>query len=767
MQQRDQDLPDEFLLSNTVLDSKPRNPRLFDWLRRMTDPSGTKFVKALSEGTKQILKEMNECNLPSPTYKLRINETLLKLENNSSARLSAIHEASQIKSTEFANLFPLWIRNGDSPVSQQVLNDHYSELLKTLRDALKGNNWYIDRFRFSRILAHKRGKPLNIPHEVNHVLRIFPAFEFQIRQYLSYFYLCIDYKCQVLNVQPLSNLCHQFDTSQLNHRLCVANDGGWRDGKIIEFDPKFATIFFFDTESDDRVATTSVIPSLSLKMLKLSLNKADIPFDLHQAIKRYSLASKKDSAKERMKRVTTVVDDIARDLFPLQVSNLHIELSKKPLRLVEQGKATHHNFLVNRLPEPKVMFREYHQSTDVRNGITQHGAYETKGREIEIIPICLAPMINHMEELIARLIDGKFKYRGAKPTFLTRFSYPSVIAVDQVEDSVSKVHKLLQDHPEWEGDADLKRIFLVHVPEHGYTKDDVSSPYYKIKRLLLERGIPSQMVDTPTLRNADWKDLNLALNIVAKCGVRPWILPDSIPNADFFIGLSYTMSNDGQRIMGFANVFNSYGRWEFYSGNTSYFNYEQRTNHLAELVNQTLKKLKNQFSEIPHISLHYSAKLSIADRNTILKAAQEVLPDGIFSFVWINSHHNVRFYDHRPETDGSLRRGSYVEVAPNKIYLSTTGYNTFRTTIGTPKPLEISQWIENPSKALVAPPDLSVLATQVLNLTKLNWASTDSFCGEPITLKYAGSIAYLTSAFLRQSEPFKLHPVLEKTPWFI
>jgi hypothetical protein len=31
----------------------------------------------------------------------------------------------------------------------------------------------------------------------------------------------------------------------------------------------------------------------------------------------------------------------------------------------------------------------------------------------------------------------------------------------------------------------------------------------------------------------------------------------------------------------------------------------------------------------------------------------------------------------------------------------------------------------------------------------------------------AGDIAYLTAAFLRQKLSFKLHPVLEATPWFI
>ena len=71
------------------------------------------------------------------------------------------------------------------------------------------------------------------------------------------------------------------------------------------------------------------------------------------------------------------------------------------------------------------------------------------------------------------------------------------------------------------------------------------------------------MVDTPTLRNPDFKDLNLALNIVAKTGTAPWVLPESIPDADFFVGLSYTDSQrvDRSRLMGFANVFNQYGRW--------------------------------------------------------------------------------------------------------------------------------------------------------------------------------------------------------------
>ena len=325
----------------------------------------------------------------------------------------------------------------------------------------------------------------------------------------------------------------------------------------------------------------------------------------------------------------------------------------------------------------------------------------------------------------------------------------------------------MNEHREWIGSPNLSRIFLIYTPKQAYSIDDENSPYYRIKRFLLENGIPCQMIDTPTLENQDWKDLNLALNIVAKCGVTPWELPGAMPDADFFVGLSYTQSinKSENRFMGYANVFNNYGRWKFYAGNTQAFPYEQRTQYFYNLTLETLNRL--ELTETPHIYFHYSARFSQEDRAAILKAARYVKPQGTYSFVWINTHHNVRLYDRRIETDGSLSRGSYVTTSANRIYLSTTGYNPYRKTLGTPKPLEINIWTEYPEKSPQPKPDLKALAVQILSLTKLNWASTDSLCREPITTKYAGDIAYLTAAFLRQSDSFLLHPVLEKTPWFI
>jgi len=765
--QRDRHLPREFSLLDTSLDSRPRNPKLLGWLRIMKDAEGVEYVQAISEGTKQMLRNMTELNLPSPQYRLGLNETLLKLENNYRERESAILTASQIKSTEFSNLFPLSISNGDSPVTNQVLSDHYRQLLITLRDALIGNGWYIDKFAFSRIMAHQKGVELDASPDVKSILKLFPAYEFQVRQYFDHFYLCVDYKCHVQNTQRLHRVIDQFQADNLINLKCIANYTGWREGRIIELNSEFALIFFYDSESKQQVPTHLVIPHLPIEMLKMTLDKAGIQYNLSQAIRDHSLASRRGSARERMHKMEHIIHQISDTLFPIQINDIFVNILNEPLSLVEQGNITKTRFPVYRLPEPKVMFRDAHQSSDVSTGIITFGAYDTKEYEIEIVPICLAGYNNNMSGLIKRLRVGKFKFPGSERTFTTKFSYSSIIGVDRIEDTEEEIDRLLEEHKDWRGNVDLNRIFLVHVPERDYAKDDQNSPYYRIKRLLLEAGVPCQMINTSTLINIDWKDLNLALNMVAKCGVKPWVLPDSIPEVDFFIGLSYTQSRDGQRIMGFSNVFSNYGKWEFYSGNTSYFDYEERHTHLAQLVETTLLKLKEKLSDTSHISFHFSAKMSAIERNSIAAAARVVVPEGTFTFVWVNSDHNVRFYDKRPETDGSLRRGSYVKVAPHKIYLSTTGYNAYRQAFGTPKPLEISKWVERSDGSLESKPDLRVLGVQVLALTKLNWASTNSFCGEPVTLKYARNIAYLTAAFLRQSESFHLHPVLEKTPWFI
>lgn len=760
-------VPEHFSLGRTTLVSTPRNPRLIEWLKQMKDQRGKAFVRALSEGTKRMYKEMVALGLPAPDYKITEKQTQVTLFSKAAEREAALQNETVVKITEFANLFSVTLLlTEEQKEDKEYLRQFEKSIMSLLKDALAGYGWYIDGFKYGRLIVHRHKSHIPLSDKVDKIVRLYPAYEFQLKRYFGNHYLCVDYALQVKNVCKVSDLLHILQPKDLIGNLAIANWNGWYLGKITSVSTDLISVYLFDFEKEEQIASNKVIPNLHKTVIQQILQLRKVDFDLPKAIKMHSLSTEPNAARIRFEKTLAVVSELSQNIFPLLVNGLQVKLQSAPTALSNQG-VFGTQLVVKSLPEPKVEFNYGRASADIRDGITRFGAFDNSPKQIELVPICTHNLRSGMINLIERLKAGKYKYRGSERTFSTRFTYNSIITIPFVEMALEECQRLLKEHPDWIGNKNLNRLFLVHTPEQGYASDDETSPYYKIKRFLLEQGIPCQMVDTPILQDADWKDLNLALNIAAKCGITPWVLPDALPDADFFVGLSYTQSRrqNSHRLMGYANVFNHYGRWEFYSGNTETFAYDERAIYFRNLIRQTLERLP--LHETPHIYFHYSAKFSRDDRQAILEAARSVRPKGTYSFIWINTHHNVRLYDNRVETDGSLSRGSYIITSPYQIYLSTTGYNLYRKALGTPKALEINARIEHPPQAPNSPPDLKALAVHILNLTKLNWSSTDSLCGEPITIKYAGDIAYLTDAFLRQGSTFKLHEVLERTPWFL
>lgn len=768
--QRGQSVPDHFDLAQVTLDSMPRNSTLIQWLKNMRGDDGRAFVQALSEGTKRMHEEMSHLNLAAPTYRTSITQTSVTLFSNTEQREAAYRAASTVASTsEFANLFLLKITEAKGgQVSPEIFRKRLKELDQYLIDSLNAKGWYIDRKSFGKITAHRKGVNLPVPDYVNSYIQFSPAYIFQFKLYGEDMFLCLDYTLEVKNKSNVRNLLKFLTPQDLVGRHAVAKTTQWLRGRIVRADIETTLIRFDETEVEEFVASSQVIPELPISLIENNLRTAHIRFDLFREIKKGSLSLESNSSRLRAEKSIATVGELSNSVFPLFANDLTISLEKVPLSLFRDKNVL---LGVQSLSEPAVEFNRKQETPDIRDGITRYGSYESDPKTIELIPICLASQREGMANLIERLKAGKFKYSGSERTFHTRLTYNTIITVSSTDQVLEECKRLLSERPEWVGNPGLDRLFLVHTPEQDYSLDDEKSPYYLVKRFLLENGIPCQMVDTPTLQNPDWKDLNLALNITAKCGVTPWVLPNSIPDADFFIGLSYTQSHSKglRRLLGYSTVFNKFGNWEFYSGNTDTFSYEERSIFFAQLTENTLRQITqtSSLSDKPNIYFHYSAKFSKDDIATIVAAARRVRPFGTYYFVSINSHHNIRLYDNRPETDGSMSRGSYVITSLKQIIISTTGYNPYRKAIGTPKPLEVTIWVEPPNAENRSRPDLKALANQILSLTKLNWASTDSLCGEPITVKYAGDIAYLTDAFLRQSESFKLHRVLEKTPWFI
>jgi predicted HTH transcriptional regulator len=749
--QRNGAVPATFRLDERNLQSMPRNPMLMGWLKQSKDQKGQLFVRQLSEGTRAMLRAMTDAGLPPPEFTVTDAETTLTLRIDTSR-----HVRPTERSSEFTNIYPL---EADGPLPE----DWRHAVIGTLRDRLEAEGWFIDRFAHGRISAHSKGQDVGLPAAVRKVVRLFPAYHFALRDFHGRPYLVIDYAVEVKSVLSLADLQRRGrEVGGYANRWSVARTRiGWEEVKILRANEAGAEVIVRDYSRTEHVGLAAIIPNIGLTDIRRELE--GVSFDLSTEIKKRSLASMQGAARKRAELTQTTAEGLAESVFPLRVGGIGIRLLPDPIRLDSSA-----GLVARTLAEPLVEFGRQKERSNIREGITEFGSYSHEASEIELVPVVAETHRGAMQALIERLKAGKYKYKGAERTFGTRFTYSTIVGVQPSDSVEGTCARLLEEHPSWGGDAALRRLFLVHTPEAGFSLDDEHAPYYTTKRTLLEAGVPCQMLDTPTLVNPDWKDLNLALNIAAKCGVVPWVLPEGLPDADFFVGLSHTQhrGRSDERLMGYANVFNRYGRWLFYSGNMQTFAYEERTTRLAVLVEDTLKRVED-LSQTPHVYFHYSARFSDEDRTALVEAARRVRPQGTYSFIWINSHHPIRLYDERPESDGSLARGTYVVTADNQLLLSTTGYNPYRKMLGTPLPLEINTWVYRPEGLSQTPPDLHALARQILALTKLNWSSSDSLTGEPITTKYAGDIAYLTAAFLRQQATFTLHPTLEKTPWFL
>lgn len=763
---QDHPIPQHFTLDQLKLDHLPRNAKLIDWLKQIVDARGAAYVRALREGTRQMRDQMTNLGLPSPEYLIGDAHTEVILRNDAARREApATGTAARLATTEFSNLYPL--QGPLDGLTRAEFDQKRRALVDAFATKLRAAGWFIDRMRFGGLTAHRQGMPIRGPEAVGRIVRIYPAFTFQVRQYFDRAYLVADYTAQLQAVLTAAKAAARFGPDKLIGLWGYARwRGGWERVQILSVDDAYCRVNLPDYDQEDMVPTDEVLPRLRRVMIDEAVRQVAPEYDLAREVKSASLALQPGAARTRAERTQAVLDDLAQTVFPVMVGADEFHVATTPMHLARDGDGRR-ALRVEALKEPEVEFHNHRSGPDIRDGITRFGSYDHQARDVELVPICAPEHREAMQALIERLRTGKFKYRGSERTFSIRLIYRSIVTPTQ-SDTEPECRRLLEQFPDWRGATGLPRLLLVHCPEEGYASDDETAPYYRIKRLLLEAGIPNQMVDTPTLRNPDYKDLNLALNVVAKTGTAPWVLPESIPDADFFVGLSYTDSQRGDpsRLMGFANVFNQYGRWEFYSGGTEAVAYADRTRHYETLVADTLQKLT--LSEEPTVCFHYSAKFSREDRDAVLRGARRVRPKGKYVFVWINTHHQVRLYDARAETDGSVSRGRYIIGSRNQIYLSTTGFNPYRKTLGTPHVLEVNVHVESAPGAQQTHPDLRALANQVLSLTKLNWASTDSLCAEPITTKYAGDIAYLTAAFLRQNAgAFQLHPVLERTPWFI
>lgn len=161
----------------------------------------------------------------------------------------------------------------------------------------------------------------------------------------------------------------------------------------------------------------------------------------------------------------------------------------------------------------------------------RHNKFSDPSRQIRItvLNLCEVGFDDFIQKLKERLKSYKFE----------SLFVPKSISLKNLSDTQARakveevVNELMEIPPE---------IVLVFLPQSDRNADEEEggSLYHKIYDLLLRRQIASQMIYEDTLKNPDnYKNIlnQVVPGILAKVGNLPFVLSESLPIADYLIGL--------------------------------------------------------------------------------------------------------------------------------------------------------------------------------------------------------------------------------------
>jgi len=737
--------PDQFF-------HNPRNPHLMDAMRYL------EFVKMASEGVPRIKQEMKEAGLPEPVFSHPGQPYVRVILKNDIERREERIKSEKDEITEYSNLFELNVTGPSGSESAIIEGKGEGLTPKEIREALCNNlissGWAIDSF--TKATAINLRKKYQV-EEIDKFISIYPGFKFRIRRIKNHIVLLIDPTIEVrskITLSTLKNIAPEILDWGL-YKGYVKIRSKWKPSIIKNFDKSKVYVQFKENEKEKKVSLDDVVPALSIGKISYFLKSANVKVNIYKVIQKFSFSSSKNASRLRANETTRIAEKLSKEIFPILVDDFRVDINTKPLDIRPNFE------LFDDLTEIEPIFNEKNpqSSPSIINGLSDFGSYQRPEEEIPIVILCTEDNVRNMQSLMRTVIQGSHKYKGLEKTFALSLKPIVTEVADSFDDYLNKCKRLVNEVHE-------NSIFIIHCPESAYSREDYTSPYYQTKHFLLEKGFPSQMVDDKTLLDPKFKDFNFALDVFAKSGFIPWVLSEGMPNADLFLGISYSSigrGTDRERILSYINVFDRYGKWLYYRGSARPIKFEERNEEFNKILDEIVQDYETRAS-LHRLHIHHGFRLSHESRKEIAKGVWDRAPQAEVSFAYINTDSHVRLYDKKSVGDGSLSRGSYVVIDPNHFFISTTGYNYLgQKGIGTPRTLEIN--INRlGSKGEIDP---RIYAQHVLSLTKLNWASTKNFCREPITIKYSKDIAYLMAAFLKGFGSFKIHPKLEKTPWFL
>lgn len=551
-----------------------------------------------------------------------------------------------------------------------------------------------------------------------------------------------------------------------------------------------------------KIATNEGLKEYSLNELFIKKTKFNIGNYLDFATspqKATEILSQIENKRQEIyntKNLYNEINEIARALFTNKLDGSNVEFQNKDgfYFTVQETPLTFTNTFD--LKTPTFIFdpaATKTTNTSPDQGLTNFGPYDSINFDIKspvVLCICHRENRGYFSNFLASLKDGVSESKFFKKGLLKKYELQDVnYNINQLASfDIEEYFKIIK---EWDGDK-RPDLAIIEIPfEFRKLKDD-ENPYYKLKAKLLSLEIPVQYISTDKIKSFNEYILNsIALQIYAKLGGTPWVLPaHRSVDREIIIGIGHSLVRKNQqkgaeqsKVVGITTFLSSDGQYLLGEKvkDVSFENYfNELLNSLTESFNRLEKEQGWSDGDTVRLIFHIFKPIKNTEFDVISQYIKNNTKYKIkFAFVTISkAHPNLIFDTLQPSINN---KGAYIPNRATNVFLDSEtcivqmlgarDLKTAKQGMSTPIQIRIrtpqGNYDNNELNELLYY-DLTYIVQQIFSFTYLSWRSF--LPGElPATMLYSNLISKLLSKMrnIPGWDADHLNYSLKRKKWFL
>ncbi|WP_150452411.1 Piwi domain-containing protein [Arenibacter lacus] len=450
---------------------------------------------------------------------------------------------------------------------------------------------------------------------------------------------------------------------------------------------------------------------------------------------------------------------------------------------------------------PTFIYDHAGTKTNTRNadqGLSYYGPYDSLTFDIKkprVLSICHKTNRGSFTKFLHDLKDGLPNSSWFKKGLLKKYELQEVnyliqeISDYRIKDYLGVISNYDDENP---------HLAIIEIPDRFKNLSDRDNPYFKIKAKLLSLEIPVQFVRSTTISNYSEYILNpLALQIYAKLGGTPWVLPvQRSVDREIVIGIGHSWLRSGMykgaessRVVGITTFMSSDGQY-LLGDKVKDVPYESYFEELLKSLKSSISRLSEEYAwqdgDTVRLIFHIFKPIKNVEFDVISQLVKDISQFNIkFAFVTISKNHPSILFDTGQQGEkkyGSKhligqyipQRGSNIFIDDETSLIQMFGARELKTAKhGMSTPIQIKLRTpqgkhDDPDLKDLMFYDLNYITQQIYSFTYLSWRSFLPRA-EPATMLYSNLISNLLGKMrsIPEWDADKLNYTLKRKKWFL